>query len=124
MVTATPRPWAHDAVPSQPDLATLFLNQGGLIEDCRSACESVFGYPKQDLDGHDVSMLLPTFAGTELVIHGQINPGLRCICLCAPPYRADRRDGKKFASEVLLNQLNNEAGGVQIIVRDLGVATT
>jgi PAS domain S-box-containing protein len=124
MVTAPPRPWAHDTVPSQSDLATLFLNEDGLIEDCSSACESVFGYPKQDLHGHHVSMLLPRFEGIELVIHGQINPRLRFLYRCAPPFLAERRDGTKFAREVFLSQLINEAGGVQIIVRDLGVAAT
>jgi hypothetical protein len=124
MVTAPPRPWAHDAAPSQRDLATLFLNQDGLIEDCSSACESVLGCPKQDLHGHHVSTLLPKLGGNELVIHGQINPRLKFLCRCAPGFLADRRDGTKFARDVFLNQLNNKAGGVQIIVRDRGVAAT
>lgn len=124
MLTASPQFPIPDAVPSQPRLATLFLNDDGLIEDCSSASEPVFGYPKQELRGRHVSMLLPKLEGLELVNDGQINPRLRFLCRCAVPFLAQRRDGTKFASEVFLNQLNNETASVQIIVRNLGVAPT
>lgn len=109
---------------SQPELATLFLNDDGLIEDCSSAYETVFGYPKQVLRGNHVSTLVPKFEGIKLANDGRINQRLRFLCRCAVPFLAKRRDGRKFASEVSLYHLNNEAASVQIIVRNLGVAAT
>jgi hypothetical protein len=93
-------------------------------EDCSAACETVFGYPRQALRGHHVSMLLPKFEGIELVNHMQINPRLRFLCRCAAPFPAERREGTQFAGEVFLKQLNGEARGVQISMRHLGVGAT
>lgn len=127
MTTASSQYRVHNAAHSQADLATLHLNDEGIIEDCSAVCESVFGYSKQELlNGHHVSMLLPKFEKIELVRNGQINPRLRFLSRCAIPFLAKRRDGTKFASEVFLNQLKSGSGAerVQIIVRNLGIAET
>ncbi|MGA7180781.1 MAG: PAS domain-containing protein, partial [Thiobacillaceae bacterium] len=90
MPTASPQFVISDAVPSQPGLATLFLNDDGLIEDCSAASETVFGYPKQELRGHHVSLLLPKLEGIELVNQGQVKPRLKFLCHCAVPFMATR----------------------------------
>jgi PAS domain S-box-containing protein len=121
---ASSRSPAHIALSSQPGLATLFLNHAGLIENCSSACEAVFGYPRRELRGRHVSLLLPKLEGIELVNDGRINSRLRFLCRCAVPFLARRRDGTRFNSEVFLNYLNGKAQRVQILVRDLGVGAT
>ncbi len=106
----------------EPDLATLFLNHAGLIEDCSAACKAIFGYPMRELRGRHVSLLLPKLAGMELVHEGQINSHLRFLCRCALAFLARRRDGTGFACEVFFNHLNSDPQRVQILVRELGVA--
>ncbi|MGA7180627.1 MAG: PAS domain-containing protein, partial [Thiobacillaceae bacterium] len=90
MLAASRHAPARKTVSSQPDLAPLFLNDDGLIEDCSSACEAVFGYPKQQLRGHHVSLLLPKLEGIELVNQGQVKPRLKFLCHCAVPFMATR----------------------------------
>ena len=121
---ASAEPTTSHVASFPPDLATLLLNDAGLIEDCNPACETAFGYPKHDLCNHHVSLLLPKFEGIELVNDGQIDPRLRFLCRCAVPFLARRRDGTKFASEVFLSHINGDAASVRMIVRNLGVAAT
>ncbi|MGO9444281.1 MAG: PAS domain-containing protein [Thiobacillaceae bacterium] len=77
----------------------LYVTHAGLIEDCNSAAEAIFGYPGQWLRGRHVSLLLPRYEGIKLVNDGQIDPRLRFLCGCTTPFLARRRDGTRFASD-------------------------
>jgi PAS domain S-box-containing protein len=108
---------------SKPGVATLALNDDGLIQGCSSACEKVFGYVQTELLGRHVSVLLPKLEGVVLVSRNEINPRLKYLCHCAIPFLAKRRDGRNFAGEVFFNRLNNGGSGLQVIVRNLGMMT-
>lgn len=113
-------------VPAQGDghanLATIALDDNGLIQACSSACERLFGYPRRELLGHHVSLLLPKLEGVALVISNEVNPRLKYLCRCAIPFLARRRDGRVFAGEVFFNRLHGNQSGLQVIVRHLGMA--
>ena len=114
-------PASSHVVSSPRDVATLLLNDAGLIVDCNPACQTTFGYSRQELCNHHVSVLLPKLEGTEIVTDGQINPRLRFLCRCAVPFVARRRDGTIFASEVFLSHISDDAASVRITVLNLGV---
>jgi PAS domain S-box-containing protein len=99
------------------DLAVLTLNDQGVIRDCSSACEQVFGYPPEELAGRHVSMLLPQLPVTDLVQEGRINSRLAHLCHCAVAFQARRRDGRCFASELFINLLGSH--NVVVLVRSL-----
>ena len=105
---------------SQNVLATIDLNNDGLIQGCSTACEKLFGYLQADLLGRHVSVLLPKLEGMELVIRDEINPRLRYLSHCAIPFLARKSDGKSFAGEVFFNRLYGGDFGLQLIVRKLG----
>jgi PAS domain S-box-containing protein len=107
-------------VPSRSDtigLATLALNDRGVIQYCSPDCEQVFGYRTDELAGHHVSTLLPELQGTELVMEDRINARLAFLCHCAIPFQARRRDGAYFRSELFINRLNQQ--NVVMLVRNL-----
>lgn len=101
-------------------LATVDINNDGLIQGCSSACEELFGYMQTELLGQHVSVLLPKLKGMELVTNKEINPRLRYLSHCGIPFLARRRDGKSFAGEVFFNRLYENTLGLQLIVRKLG----
>ena len=105
---------------SQNVMATIDLNNDGLIQGCSAACEKLFGYLQADLLGRHVSVLLPKLGGMELVIRNEINPRLRYLSHCAIPFLARKSDGKSFAGEVFFNRLYGGDFGLQLIVRKLG----
>jgi PAS domain S-box-containing protein len=106
---------------SQAGMATIALNDDGLIQGCSSTCEKIFGYRQTELLGRHVSVLLPKLEGVVLVNHNEVNPRLKYLCHCAIPFLAKRRDGGNFAGEVFFNRLNGEKLGLQVIVRNLGM---
>ncbi|MBT9539505.1 PAS domain S-box protein [Thiobacillus sp.] len=109
-------------LPSHPDtidLAMLALNDRGVIQHCSPDCEQVFGYRTDELAGHHVSTLLPELHGTELVMEDRINARLAFLCHCAIPFKARRRDGAYFRSELFINRLNQQ--NVVVLVRNLEV---
>ena len=107
---------AVPVVSSPTELATIALDDQGLIQDCSSACEQVSGYPRAELVGRHVSMLVPKLEGMELVKQNQINPRLAFLCHCAIPFRAMRRDGKSFATRLFINRLNGIRPGLRMII--------
>jgi PAS domain S-box-containing protein len=114
-IAATVRPIAI----GPPELATIALDDEGLIQDCSSTCEQVFGYPRAALLGRHISLLVPKLEGTELVKQNQINPRLAFLCHCAIPFRARQRDGNSFASQLFFNRLDNNKSGLRMIIRGL-----
>jgi len=120
MQTATPIPAVTHEPVIQSVLATIDLNNDGLIQGCSLACEKMFGYPQSDLLGLHVSILLPKLDGMELVVNNAINPRLRYLSYCAVPFLARHRDGRSFAGEVFFNRLYGGDFGFQLIVRKLG----
>lgn len=105
----------------QSSLATIALDDEGLIQTCSSSCEKLFGYPVTELLGHHVSLLLPKLEGVALVTGNEVNPRLKYLCHCAIPFLARRRDGRIFAGEVFFNRLNSTQPGLRVMVRNLGM---
>lgn len=99
------------------DLAVLTLDDLGVIRDCSRACEQMFGYLPDELQGRHVSSLLPQLPDSELVQEGRINPRLAHLCHCAVAFEARRRDGQRFASELFINRLGIH--NVVVLVRNL-----
>lgn len=100
------------------DLATLALDDNGLMCDCSTATEGLFGYRRESLLGRHVALLVPALGQTALTHGEHVNPRLEHLCRCGIPFRANRRDGKAFACELFLNRLGNEgAYALLMIVR-------
>jgi PAS domain S-box-containing protein len=118
--TAPVTPSVSPAAIRPPEMATIALDDQGLIQDCSSACEQVLGYLRTELLGRHVSMLVPKLEGIELVKQNQINPRLAYLCHCAIPFRARRRDGNSFASQLFINRLDGAKPGLRMIIRGLG----
>ena len=117
-------PLASSQVDGHSNMATIALDDDGLIKTCSSSCEKLFGYPRTELLGHHVSLLLPKLEGVALVISNEVNPRLKYLCHCAIPFLARRRDGRMFAGEVFFNRLYSAGSGLQVIVRNLGMMPT
>jgi PAS domain S-box-containing protein len=113
-------PLAPPLMEGYRNMATIALNEDGLIQGCSSTCEKLFGYELTELLGRHISLLLPKLEGIKLVCRNEINPRLKYLCHCAIPFLAKRRDGEFFAGEVFFNRLNHEELGLQLIVRNLG----
>lgn len=101
----------------QKDLAKITLDDQGIILNCCSTCEKVFGYRRDELKGRHVSALLPSLQDTELVLEERINSRLAFLCRCATPFQARRRDGRCFNSELFINRLGSH--NVVVLVRSL-----
>jgi PAS domain S-box-containing protein len=99
------------------DLAMIALDDRGVILNCCSTCEQVFGYRQDELGGRHVSTLLPHLEDTELVLEDRINARLAFLCRCAMPFQARRRDGRLFSIELFINRLGNQ--NVVVLVRCL-----
>lgn len=102
------------------DLAALTLDDLGIIRDCSTACEQIFGYMREALIGGHISMLLPQLADTELVQDGRINSRLAFLCHCAFSFQARRRDGQAFDGELFISRLDTH--NVVILVRNLDLS--
>ena len=102
------------------NLAMLALDDLGVIRDCSQACETMFGYPQDELTGSHISMLLPQLGETELVLEDRINARLAYLCHCAVAFQARHRDGGAFLSELFINRLDSH--NVVVLVRGLEAA--
>lgn len=102
------------------DLATLTLDDLGMIRDCSRACEQVLGYLPDELVGRHICTILPQLPNADLVQEGRINPRLAFLCHCAFAFRARRRDGQSFASELFINRLDTH--NVVVLVRNLEIS--
>jgi len=102
------------------DLATLTLDDLGVIRDCSRACEPVFGYQPDELIGRHISVLLPQLPDADLVQDGRINSRLAFLCHCAFAFQARCRDGRFFASELFINRLDTH--NVVVLVRNLDMS--
>lgn len=110
-------------IPAQPDIqaepVALALSDDGLIHECNADCESLFGYPQEELLGQHISLLFPNLADVPLVRSSEVNPRLKYLSHCAIPFLSIQRNGKRFASELFFNYLNCQKGGLRLIVRKL-----
>lgn len=100
-------------------MATVELDAQGVIQDCSAAFEEMLGYSRAELVGRHVSLLLPKLEGAELLRQNQVNPRLAYLCRCAIPFRAKRRDGESFATQLFINRLNGAKSGLRMILRGL-----
>lgn len=101
------------------DLAMLTLDDQGVILECGTTCESMFGYSPGALLGSPVSRLIPRLSTIELVEDERINSRLAHLCHCAIAFEARRRDGETFTSELFINRLGRH--NVAVLVRRLAL---
>ncbi|MEW5890518.1 MAG: PAS domain-containing protein [Pseudomonadota bacterium] len=85
--------------------AVLVMNTDGVIVQCDEAAERMFGYLSGELEGVPVSGLLPDLGGKRLVGQGSasIDSRLAYRCRCCGAFRAVRRDGSEFPTQLCLN---------------------
>lgn len=106
------------ATVSPSELATLALDDTGLIRDCSAAAERLFEYRRDDVLGRHVSALLPALAATELTRGEAVDPRLAYLSRFIP-FEARRRDGERFSCELFFNSLRNPGGPpLLVIVRE------
>jgi PAS domain S-box-containing protein len=110
-------------IPIKPDAqdepVSIALSEDGLIHECNSVCESLFGYPQEELLGQHISLLFPNLASVPLVRSSEINPRLKYLSHCAIPFLSIQRNGMRFASELFFNYLNSQNGELRLIARKL-----
>jgi len=103
---------------AEDGVATLLLDQRGMIRGCNGASENLFGYRRSEVVWQHVSMLLPQLADTELVCAGQLNPRLLFLCRIGGYFKAQKQNGQSFASDLfLLNLSNSDSSDLRMIVR-------
>jgi hypothetical protein len=66
----------------QHSLVALSLDESGIIRECDSVAEMVFGYLPHELYWQHISCLFPTLADVALMQGNQLNPMLNYICHC------------------------------------------
>ncbi|MDO9220739.1 MAG: PAS domain-containing protein [Thiobacillus sp.] len=110
-------------IPAKPDVqaepVSIVLSDDGLIHECNSVCESLFGYPQEELLGQHISLLFPNLESVPLVRSSEVNPRLKYLSHCAIPFLSIQRNGKRFASELFFNYLNNHNGRLRLIARKI-----
>lgn len=98
--------------------AALILNEYGLIGDCCSDGESLFGYHREELLLKHVSVLLPQLADLHLIQDGALNPRLDFLCHCGHRFVAQTRDGSCFHSQLHFVHLQHrDRTMIRLIVR-------
>ena len=85
--------------------AVIVMNTDGVIVQCDEAAERMFGYRSHELEGIPVGGLLPELDGKRLVGQGSasIDSSLAYRCRCGGAFRAVRRDGSEFPTDLCLN---------------------
>lgn len=81
----------------------LWLDREGQILDCWDQVRELFGYCREELEGRHISLLLPTFADTDLLHAGAINPYLAFLCRCGTTFLAVGQDGREVSCTLFLN---------------------
>ena len=99
------------------DLATLALDDHGLVLECDPTCERRYGYRRDELEGRHISILFPELRDFELVVEERINSRLAFLCQSGIPFQARRRDGGKMSSQLFINRLDRHR--VVILARSL-----
>jgi protein-histidine pros-kinase len=96
---------------SAPD-AMVVTAPDGTVRQVNSQAETMFGYPRQELDGQPFSLLVPEAESIRGPAHA-VGPGLRLP--------ARRRDGSHFPAEITLSSLEDAEGGLQVTaaIRDV-----
>jgi PAS domain S-box-containing protein len=110
-------------IPTKPEVqaepVSIVLGDDGRIRECNAVCESLFGYPQEELLGQHISLLFPHLERVPLVRSRDVNPRLKFLSHCAIPFLSIQRNGKRFASELFFNYLSIPNGGLRLIARKL-----
>jgi PAS domain S-box-containing protein len=108
-------------IESAPD-GMVIVNENGTIVLVNARTEELFGYPRQELLGHTVDVLLPDSLRADHVAHRAAfvrDPRHRPMS-AKVDLRARRKDGTEFPVEVSLGPLQTESGLlVSSTVRDV-----
>ena len=99
------------------DLATLALDDHGLVLECDPTCERRYGYRRDELEGRHISILFPELQGFDLVVDERVNSRLAFLCQSNIPFQARHRDGGKMSSQLFINRLDRHR--VVILARSL-----
>lgn len=98
--------------------AALTLDQSGMIQDCTDAGAELFGFSRNELAQHHISLLFPQLSDTALLSNGLINSRLLFLSHCGHLFWAIDRDGEAFFSELFFSQLGyGERPILRVIVR-------
>lgn len=105
-----------------PD-ALVLVNDQGLIVQANSQALSLFGYPKSELVGASIEMLVPEGARARHRAHRagyMAHPHVRAMGATGQTLMGRRHDGTQFPVEIALSPINSE-GAVQYLasIRDI-----
>jgi len=123
------RPYAEmQETPKMPSTAwneppALLLDEGGLIRDCSTSVETLFGYRLGELVWQHISCLFPQFSDIALLQNGQIDAKLNFISRCGHIFLGLDRQGNTVPLH--LNFIRFERDGLctlRLILRPSGRA--
>ena len=120
-ISTAPADLFHALLESAPD-AIVIVDRIGTMRLVNEQAEVMFGYPREEMAGHDVEMLVPVrFRGNhslyrdEYAVNGRARPmgaGLQLYGL--------RRDGREFPVEISLSPLATAEGLLMTaVIRDV-----
>ncbi len=117
-------PVAAGAVVAPVDeVASLTIDERGMIRDCDPGGEKLFGYRRSELVWRHVSMLLPQLADIPVIEGGEVNDDLRYFCRIGGHLQAQCRGGELFPSDIFINDLRNPGSrSLRLIVRRVAPA--
>lgn len=92
-----------DLIVPEEAMATLTLNDKGMIRDCSQALGKLLGCQPSNLLWQHISLLMPQLAKTTLMNTGQINPRLHFLSRIGYPFEVIGVNGTRFASELFFN---------------------
>lgn len=78
----------HAPIVGSIDLATFFINDQGVIQNCSQTFGQVFGYRPDELAGRHICTLLPQSKVTELVPEDRINSRLALLYSATVPFHS------------------------------------
>ncbi len=102
---------------AQPAFADLGIDQQGVIASCSREAEEIFGYSRSDIVRNPISKLLPELSERSLFKNGQLYPLLEYLCHCGHSFRAVKKCGATFDSELFFIKLANAEDTVRLIVK-------
>jgi len=108
-------------IENAPD-AILQVNSAGAIVIANRTAETMFGYTREELMGHNVDLLVPAANRAAHPAHRQAfaNAGVTRPMGLALDLHAQRKDGSSFPVEVSLSPLQTDSGvHVTAVIRDV-----
>ncbi len=74
--------------------AAVLMDEVGIIQNCCTSFEALFGYPQSELISLHISMIFPEFAQITLINKGTINKRLHYLSHCGHVFTGWDKQGK------------------------------